>query len=80
MPGSDSSSASTAVEPMPIGDEVGPDVSPASWESLTPSAAILNPSASRCSQKSIAVTVNGLGPWPPRPAGPVATSIPSTFE
>ena len=57
-------------------------VLPASWESLTPMAAILKPFASLSSQKSIAVAVNGFGPGiaraVERPTGPVAISIAST--
>ena len=72
------------VAPSPIGADVtGSGLSPASWESLTPMAAILKPFASLSSQKSIAVAVNGFGPWVPvpewAPEGPVATSMASTF-
>ena len=70
---------------IPIGAEVtGSGASPASWESLTPIAAMWNPRASLSSQKRIAVAVNGFGPSVPPsdriPGVPVATSIASTFE
>jgi len=59
---------------------------PAVCESLDPTAAILllfGPLASMaCSQNWIASGVNGFGPGfgsSARPAGPVATSIASTF-
>ena len=79
MPVSDSSRARTTVVACPMGASRPPLTSPALWESLEPTAAILWPRPSRRSYSVIASVVNGLG-LPPKFQGPVAISKASTCE
>ncbi len=62
------------MRPVPSGDSVGPSGDPASCESLTPTAVIGKPRLRSPSHSWIAVAVNGFGPAPDTPGGPVCTS------